>query len=251
MMAGQQYFHSATADRLMEEENYPREIAEFLDGERGLLTELVSSVDLLIEAACNDGRYLTFAAQHGVRYLGVDLVPRHVEAGHRRIAEYQLPNDRYGFTVGDISELAEVLNPAVISVPRERCAVLFPFSIFSAIPDPAGVARTLRALNLPFVATVYAPSAEATEVRRDYYRRCGYEGIVTSRTEEGVWLRTDGGLSTVAFHPDVLKELWSTSGLEMIPVELSMMGTAWVSTTLVRGAGEGSFLRSRNPATSG
>jgi hypothetical protein len=235
-MAGQAYFHSPTADQLMAEGNYPREIAEFLDREQQLLTSLAPSIELLIETACNDGRYLAFAAQHGLRYLGVDLVPRHVETGNRRIAEQRLPRDRYGFTVGDVSELDQVIDVAALPVPAARAAVLFPFSIFSAIPEPASVARTLRALNLPFVATVYDPSEEATAIRRDYYRRCGYEGVVTSRTDDGVWLHTDDGLSTVAYYPDVLGRLWSRSGLDVVPVELSMMGTAWVSASLARAA---------------
>lgn len=236
-MAGQAYFHTSTADRLMEEGNYPREIAEFLAAERRLLMRLAPSLDMLVETACNDGRHLDFAARHALRYLGVDLVPRHVAAGNRRVAEQGLPADRFGFTVGDVSEPAGVIDPAALPVPIERCLVLFPFSIFSAIPDPAAVARALRDLGAPFLATIYSPAEEATAVRREYYRRCGYAGVRTSSTDSGVWLRTDEGLSTVAYHPDVLRRLWAGCGLEVVPVELSMMGTAWVSASLARAAG--------------
>jgi hypothetical protein len=148
-MADQAYFHTATADQLMAERNYPPEIVEFLDREQRLLTELAPSVDLLIETACNDGRYLTFAARHGLRYLGIDLVPRHVDAGNRRIAEYGLPTERFGFTVGDISRLTDVIDVTSLPVPRRRCVVVFPFSIFSAIRDPARVKR-----RRPYVATI-------------------------------------------------------------------------------------------------
>jgi len=236
-MAGQAYFHSSTADQLMAEGNYPQEITEFLAAERWLLTRLAPTVDMLVETACNDGRHLDFAARHALRYLGVDLVPRHVETGNRRIAAQGLPADRFAFTVGDVSEPAEVIDPAVLAVRPERCLVLFPFSIFSAIAEPAAVARTLRYLGVPFMATIYSPADDATAVRHDYYRRCGYDKVRTSRTESGVELRTGEGLSTVAYHPEVLRRLWSDCGLDVIPVELSMMGTAWVSASVARAAG--------------
>jgi hypothetical protein len=188
------------------------------------------SVDLLIEAACNDGRYLDLAVEQGTGYLGIDLVWRHVDAGRHRIDQLGLPTDEYDFRVGDAGMLDDVL--ARSELPG-RCLVVLPFAIVSALPDLDRMASALCTLDFPFVLTSYDPNDTATEIRREYYRRCGYTAVTVRHSEDGVSLHTPDGLSTVAYRPEVLSRLWQRHGIQARRVPLSVLGAAWVSTAAV------------------
>jgi SAM-dependent methyltransferase len=209
------FFGRVESDRLGEEANYSPEIAEFLACERRVLERLLPSATLLVEVACGSGRYLRLAASHDVPYLGVDVVERHVAAGRLAAVEQGLPADRYRFALGAAETIADV------APPDEGALVLFPFSILSALPDLDALARQLRRLKSPFLASLYRPTERMTAGRLEYYRRCGFRDVKVRRNARGVSLTTADGLTTTAYAPGFLEQLWSRHGLEVETAALS------------------------------
>ena len=221
------FFGRVESDRLGEESNYSPEIAEFLACERRMLERLLPSATLLVEVACGSGRYLRLAAAHDVPYLGVDVAERHVEAGRRAAAEQGLPAHRYRFALGAAETIADV------APPDEDALVLFPFSILSALPDLGALAEQLRRLRSPFLASLYRPTERMTAGRLEYYRRCGFRGVEVRRSARGVSLTTADGLTTTAYEPSFLEELWARHGLEVELAFLSDLYAAAVTPSLL------------------
>jgi SAM-dependent methyltransferase len=221
------FFGRVESDRLADAANYPPEIVEFLDCERRVLGRLLPSVTLLVEVACGSGRYLRLAAAHDVAYLGIDVVERHVEAGRRAVAEHGLPADRYRFMLGEAETIADVVEPVAGTL------VLFPFSILSALSDLDALARQLRRLGSPFLASLYRPTQRMTAGRLEYYRRCGFRDVRARWSARGVSLTTGEGLTTTAYHPSFLQELWSRHGLQVEMAALSEVYAAAATRPLL------------------
>jgi hypothetical protein len=233
MTSSRAFFEGQSADRLMDPAYYPPAITEFLRQERKLLNTLRRSCDLLIEVGCMDGRYLDWAVKYRKRYLGIDLVPRHIEAGRHAVAANGLSKDHYRFTCGDAEELALVIKREDLPVAPNRCLILFPFNLFGAIPDVERVLASLRQSQMPFLISSYQTTEDATMCRYEYYQQCGSLGLCQMRDERGVSFVTSDGLCTIAYDLEYLQTLCRAHSLSVTPLRWSRLNMAYFSHTLV------------------
>jgi hypothetical protein len=225
------FFETDVAENLMDAAYIPLEVAEFLRQERRIIELLEDSFDLLVEVGCMDGRYLDWAIGRRKRYLGIDIISRHIQAGRRRVAERGESPERYRFVRGDAEEVAALVEPERFGVSRERCRVLFPFNIFGAVTSAGRVLASLRQGRLPFLISSYQTTEYATACRLRYYSNCGCRGIRILRDDKGVCFTTENGLQTTAYHPQYLQRLCGDYGLAVTPV-------AWGDINMVYLTGE-------------
>ncbi|MBU3935018.1 class I SAM-dependent methyltransferase [Patescibacteria group bacterium] len=227
------FYSNGKGDRLIDPLFYPKAIRLFLEDEQRLLEQLTESFDLLIEVGCMHGRYLDWAARHGKSYVGIDVVKRYVDAGVKNVGELKLPRDRYRFVLGGAEDIATIIRPSDFGVDPGRCLALFPFNSFGNMPMLRPVIRSLAKSSLPFFISSYRISQKATECRRGYYRNCGYRGIKTLRSRRGVRFTSPDGLSTVAYDPAFLREVFIANNTVAKPVPFSQIGMAYLSAGLL------------------
>jgi len=224
-------FSDPSADRLMDPANHPDDVALFMRHEREALGALAPRIDRLVEVGCMDGRYLELAVRHGARYVGVDLVTRHVEAARLRARGLGLDEPAVVFRQGDAQRLGPTLS-GLAGRPGGRDLVVLPFGLFGALPDVDEAAAGLAELGWPFFLSLYRPTERMTAARRQYYVRCGYDGIRVVRDHRGVWLTTAAGLRVAAYDTAFLRDLWLRHGLAVEAIELSPLNLLCVSAAV-------------------
>jgi hypothetical protein len=234
MSAARSFFESDDADRLMDSSYYPSEILEFLQHEQRVLDALDDQFDLLIEVGCMDGRYLDWAIDHHKRYLGIDLILRHILVGQQIIHERKLPPDQYSFLLGDAEEIDELLTPERIQSAQECCLILFPFNIFGAVPDCEKVLTGLYRSQIPFVISSYQTDAFTTACRYEYYQRCGCKDIRVVNDEKGIRFCTTDGFQTIAYYPDYLKKLGYAHNISIEVLDWSKLNVLYMTGDLFK-----------------
>ncbi len=100
--------------------------------------------------------------------------------------------------------------------------------------DPSAVIRSIRKSGLPFLISTYGTGQETNTCREQYYRNCGYSEIVSIQDENGVRFVSPDGLSTIAYHPDYLQEIFTVTGLKVAIVHFSQIGVAFTSPELAK-----------------
>ncbi|HEX2211179.1 MAG TPA: class I SAM-dependent methyltransferase [Longimicrobium sp.] len=227
----QRFFEEGAGDRLMDPACHPPAITEFLAAEQQMLSDVADCVDVLVEVGCMDGRNLGWAVAHGKRYLGVDLVQRHI-ATARRAAEERGLCDDVRFVAGDARRIDTVVEPALRDLAGARALLFFPFNSFGTMPGPSRALRSIHASGLPFFISSYQPTALATACRASYYQRCGYRALAVSEDARGVWFTSPEGLRSVAYDPRYLLGLCTASGLSAAPVSWAKINQAYATPEL-------------------
>lgn len=180
------------------------------------------------------GRYLRWAIEQGKCYLGLDIVPRYVEAGRKTVIKLGLSPQHYQFVLGGAEEIAKLVKPKQLLVEPQRCLLLFPFNSFGNILNPSPVVTGLRESGLPFLISSYSTTAEATACREQYYRNCGYHELHLFEDERGVHFVSPDGLHSIAFHLKYLQKLCAVNGITVEAVPFSKIGVAYTTMTISR-----------------
>lgn len=235
MSSAPDFFETNVAENLMDAAYIPQEVAEFLRQERRIIGLLEDSFDLLVEVGCMDGRYLDWAIRRRKRYIGIDIISRHIQSGRRRVAERGESPERYRFVRGDAEEVAALVEPEQFEVSRERSLVLFPFNIFGAVTSAGRVLASLRQSKLPFLISSYQTTEYATSCRLRYYSNCGCRGIRILKDDKGVCFTTENGLQTTAYHPLYLQKLCGDYGLAITPVAWGDINMVYVTNAALDG----------------
>src|SRR5712691_11754913 len=165
MASSREFYRSGLGDRFLDPSFYSAEIREFLRSEESLVNSLSGCFDLLVEVGCMQGRYLNWAVNQSKNYIGIDIVPKYIEAGSLRVLERRLCSRSYRFTLGSAEEIASIVQPTELGMTPGRCLLLFPFNSFLNIPDTDGVLVNLAQSKIPFLVSSYLVSELATQSR--------------------------------------------------------------------------------------
>jgi hypothetical protein len=227
MMSTQAFYALGAGDRLIDTSLLPARVQEFLDGELRALARLAPGFDVLVEAGSMHGLHLDWAAGHGKGYVGIDVVERYIEAGRQRVADLNLPAQRYRFMCIGAERLPEVARPPGAAV------AFFPFNSFGNMDDPFAVLDAVAISGLRFLISSYGTDARSTEIRLEYYKACGFTELEMREDFQGVRFTTPGGLNTIAFHKDYLLGRMAERGLDGSAITLSGFGQLYMSRSLV------------------
>lgn len=215
MLAPDKFYESGPGDRLAVSSNHPQKIREFLQVEEKALDSIADSIDLLIEVGCMQGLHLDWAFAHEKSYLGIDIVKRYIQAGEKKVAQSGLSKERYRFIVGNGEEIGHLIHEQKLQAERERCLLFFPFNSFGNMQNVERVIASLRESELSFLISTYQTNDSATKSRDEYYKRCGYQDVRFTLTEQGVCFSSSDGLHSIAYQPDYLKKLFAEQNLSI------------------------------------
>lgn len=228
------FYKNGFGDRFLDSSCYTAEIIDFLQSEEDLLTIVNDGFDLLVEIGCMHGRYLNWAVSHSKNYLGIDIVPKYIDAGLQRVVQCGFCRKSYQFKLGKAEEIAVLVDPEKLRASPERCLLLFPFNSFGNMSEISAVINNLVVSRLPFLISSYDVSDLATQVRRDYYFRCGYANVCVLNEKEGVCLTASEGLRSLAFYPDYLAHLFEEQDTTLGMVPLANIGIAYGTEPTLR-----------------
>ncbi len=217
-----EFYSTGCGDALVNPARYPREITRYLAAECALL-ELIPGRHL-VEVGCMQGRYLDYAMDRGLDYLGVDVVARYIEEGRRRVEAHSAPTGRARFALGSATDLHHILNDVS---PGTESTILFPFNSFGNCEDPLAVLRSLGRCGRPFLISSYRTSEEATTIREAYYRAAGLRPSCTSIEGVGVCFTAPGGFEAWAYEPQYLSSLATEVELDFSVTPLASVGLAY------------------------
>lgn len=227
------FFESRSADRLMDPATRPAAIDGFLKEEIRLLETIASTFDRLVEVGCMQGRHLDWTIGHGKRYVGIDIVERHLEIGRRIARARGLATDACRFLRGDAEEIDRLLGPPAAG---EKSLIFFPFNVFGAVGDVRRVMAAVRRSERPFLISAYQVTDDATARREEYYRRSGCRDLCVRQDAHGVCFETADGFRTIAYDPAYLVSLWREHGVEVSALVWSRLNAAYVPASLLADA---------------
>ena len=233
MLSTRTFFDTTLADRLMDPECFSTEIKEYLNQEREMVSAIESFIDVLVEVGCMNGRYLDWALKYKKRYIGIDIVARHISAGRRASLEQGLSADCCEFLLGNAEEIAQLVRPENLKVDRDRCVLLFPFNCFGNVLNIERLLQSLQQTELPFVISSYQLTEYATACRFEYYTRCGYRDVQIFCDQKGVSFVSPDGLKTTAYAPEHLKPLFDAYGIPIKVIAWSNLNLAYVRDCIV------------------
>lgn len=223
------FYGSGLGDRLIDESLFPLEIKKFLIEEERLLNQSKSSFNSLIEVGCMHGRYLQWAIEHVQNYIGVDIVPSYIDAGHRRLKEYFYESLRCNFILGSAENIDTLLNWKMLGINQHKALLLFPFNSFGNMQNYLSVIRSIKRSGVPFFISTYSTTPKATLCRRRYYEACSYKNLEKIENKRGVAFISDDGLCTIAYHQDFLLKLFKKEDMRTNIINFAGIGTIYTS----------------------
>lgn len=226
------------------------EVREYLAEEDTRVGQVVDADDLLdtiIEVGCGYGRYLDFAAEHGLRYVGVDIVDWMVDLARARYtALAATTNLQAGFLRACASELPYALSRGSFAVEPNRALVLFPFNCLGNVEALDDAIDCLRALGSQIAVSGFLDHDAATRVRTEYYRECGLELTGVESTPEGAKIVGRDSFNSIAFSVDELTHRFGKAGY-VIERSMSASPHAAVTHFVPRFQGSRRLGRTRQP----
>ena len=167
----------------------------------GQIIDSTDALDTLIEVGCGYGRYLDFAAQRGLCYVGVDIVDWMVDLARARYQALssRMPALRAELINACASELPYALSRSTLSFEPGRALVLFPFNCLGNVEALDDAIDCLRALGSHLAVSGFLDHDDATRVRTEYYRECGLELTGGRSTSAGAQILGRDSFNSIAF----------------------------------------------------
>lgn len=230
------FYGDGAGDRLFEQETFPPEIHQFLRRETALLRHAVKGRKILVEVGCQRGILLDWATNHGLDYLGIDLVQRYIDEGRAAAESSGYVDVEERLLCDTADHLTDILARArTARYDREDILLVFPFNSFGNMDDPVRVIANLAEASCDFFISTYRTDYAATVARFAYYLRCGYRSIDYQHEDRGIRFANDEGFSSCAFDPAWLSERFTEAGCRPAFVPYGGIGLACTSARLEEG----------------
>lgn len=240
----QQRFYSSYGSPILEEENYPSDIKEYLDSERSHVLKLLRKghYEAILEVGCGQARNLDLAKEANVDYYGIDFVESNIIAAKRKINHY----------ISSKSAVVECmsindLNYNKLSIPKNsKVMCFFPFNAFGNVADIFITLNNLIGLNYDIYISTYKTENFATKVRERYFLNCGYKNITVVEDSRGVTFTSTEGLQYTAYSKDFILNLLKGSGCFMEAYDFCGIGSSFYIVTNKRMENNISFFNAQN-----
>lgn len=233
LISGKEFYGIGLGSRLIDPVFFPGEIKQFLREEEGLLNSIRPLMDGIVEVGCMHGRHLDWAVHNSMRYTGIDVIDNYIEQGRNILRERHLDPGRYKLILGCAEDLAAILPSDSVNACRE--VLLFPFNSLGNMSTPEPVLQAIKDVNRPFLITSYCTTQWANQIRHQYYSNCGYHGLQRLCDKRGVQFVSSDGLSSWAYHPEYLADLFRSCGFNAISTEFADIGIAYTNFELSPG----------------
>lgn len=199
-------FYKDVGKKLIEENNYPREIESFLDKEVMAIGDVLlqRNYNYLIECGCMQGRYLPILDKiDNIKYLGIDIVDTFIEQARYNISVF---SDTKRASAVQVAAEDLIVKNYIEPFEPEKILCFFPFNSFGNTSQPKKILKNFQEQNLSFSISTYKNNIESTSVRHQYYNNCGYKNIVMKSTQFGTIFASDDGLNSISYSLSFFEE---------------------------------------------
>ncbi|MDD3645940.1 MAG: radical SAM protein [Candidatus Gracilibacteria bacterium] len=211
----QDFYSNNGGELLVDDDNYPQEIKDFLVNERNVTIDLLfrGGYDLLFEVGCMNARNVNISLDLGIGYFGIDIVQRYIEEAKIKISSSGIKDSFVKVLSADKVKLDNIVIGA-----SEKPLVLFPFNSFGNIENIRSTLLSFSALGFDLLISTYGTDDFSNEVRYNYYINCGYEGLQQNEGDESIVFSSNEGLHTSVYKEQWLRKLIKESGYGNIEV---------------------------------
>lgn len=169
---------------------------------------------------CGKLRNLKLAQTNGLKYYGIDFVPKYIEKAKKFIAEQGLEDSVFAECLS-IFDFGGEKN----FIPQEeRVLCLFPFNALGNIGNVLDILARLNGLKYDVLISSYKTDTHTTQVRKEYFEKCHYTNLQITESESGVTFTSDEGLKSIGFNPAYLVDLCKTASYGVVQAEFGEIG---------------------------
>lgn len=200
-----EFYSNKGGDKLIDNENYPEAITNYLKEERRLYFQHLTqgNYDTLIEIGCMSARHLDIAIELNLNYIGIDIVSKYIKLAQQQITDNNYQHKAKAFQLSLLDYEQET-----IQLPRtSKPLCIFPFNSFGNIINYTDAIKKTFEIGYDFFISTYNTTEEATNVRLEYYKNCHFNNLEATTNKEGVLFTSSEGLHSWAFHSNYLRAL--------------------------------------------
>lgn len=216
------YYRPHSSSAIMRVAHFPDGILPLLQMESLATREAASTFgcSMVVEIGCYDGRALEVARFSGTRYLGVDTDESAIAQLRGRIEEERL-GDLANAVIGDALDPLAWRNLVVGPKPLH----LLPFNLLGNFRDPRRLLTSISGIGGMAMLSVFNTSRLTSDIRQDYYTKCGVRGLRRTLTDDGgvLFTGTDGFYSR-SFGADALQSLLDDAGATVLRTTKNCVG---------------------------
>lgn len=228
------FYGTDNGNRLVDENNYPQSIKDYLEKERAILNKKVKKHDVIVEVGCMEARNMEVAIKNGKKYIGIDIVPEYIDIASGIVKQRNL-QETCEFLCIDAERLDDILKKSNLLEKSKAPLFFFPFNSFGNMINFDKVIKSISNIkNADFILFTYLTDKKATEERFKYYNNCNYSNLRICNEKEGVRFTADDGLNSMAYDQKFLKDCIKKNGLNLEIAPFSNIGIAYFINTKER-----------------
>jgi len=199
------YRHFDGSDKIMNPENYPKQIEQFLMQEKTCLESVFrqNSYDCIVEVGCHEGSNSAWIREFCSQYYGIDVNSEAIS----RAVRLSRADASVKFLCTPAESFIPDLRPSLEGFKKK--AVFLPFNIVGNFINPAGLLKNFFDANFDIVISVFNAKAETAVGRYLYYQRCfgSDEEIEVHETGEGVLFKIGDVFQSMAYSSEKLRTI--------------------------------------------
>jgi len=200
-------------NKLLNINNFPLEITNYLYSERTLIGQIINDYDLIVEIGCFDATYLPLVYEKRKKYLGIDIFKKNIEEANRRAQFKYIPSEYYELLELNAEELFGIEEKSVLfnSNINKKKLIIFPFNVIGNIKKIDSLISSVRNLSADILVSTFQTNDYANYWRQKYYEKC-CANILMHIEEDGVRFTSLGGLNSIAYNLNWFIEKFNYSG---------------------------------------
>jgi SAM-dependent methyltransferase len=201
----ERFYSVQGGDRLVDPNNYPDEIVEYLNKEADLIRTILhtGNYTTLFEVGCMNARNLSLAVEHGIHYFGIDIVERYIEESQKEVS------DRGNSIKAAVKcmSVCDLTKDTALILQGEKPLCIFPFNAFGNVSNVDLAVDRLVDLGLDILISTYRNDAETQRTRYEYYLACKYKNLRCITSEDAVIFSSEEGFHSVAYSESFIRRL--------------------------------------------
>lgn len=196
------FYAKSSGKEIMNPENYPKEITEFLEDEKKLVIKNLSinNYDSLLEIGCAESVRAKEIVKQGYKYFGIDINKEFIKNSKLYLNKEKLTEQAF---VDDISFFE--LDSSHIFL-QKKCLILFPFNLFGNLEEEQTL-NHLFTLRKDFIIVTYTFDEKAEKIRGNYYNNCQYTNVKFIKNDNFSTFTSDEGLHSTSYNQNFLKNM--------------------------------------------
>lgn len=221
------FYGSEDGNRLINENNYPLSIKNYLETEKQILNKCIKDYDVFIEVGCMVARNIQLAILNEKKYIGIDIIPEYIKSANQIVRKRNLLNMCEILCI-NAEKLEDILQKSELIKKCYNPLFCFPFNSFGNINDHICTLKSIKKIkNATFIIFSYKTDKDTTHERLKYYGNCNYDNLTVKKEKIGIRCVADNGLNSIAYNKDYLVNCIGNMNMQVEIKEFSEIGVAF------------------------